>query len=66
LGVYFLNMSSYKEFKSDVGRWGMSYILVSIFLWLLKAATFIISFGLIYLFNKARNKKEINDNFYKI
>jgi len=59
-------MSSYSEFKNDAKRWGISYILASIIIYTFKICVFLITFGMISLFNKVRKNKTINNNYYKI
>jgi len=59
-------MSSYSEFKEDAKRWGISYILASIIIFVIKSIIFLITFGMLTLFSKSRKNKTINNNYYKI
>lgn len=59
-------MSSFNEFKSDAKRWGLSLILASAIIYVFKVFVFLITFGMLSLFNKIKRNKTINDNYYKI
>lgn len=59
-------MSSYKEFKSDVKNWGISYLLATFIIYVFKIFVVVMTFGMSYVFDKFKKNKEINDNYYKI